>query len=147
MTADADLVGAEVGTTSFPVERGKIREFAAAVLEEDRFYFDDPNPPAPPTFAMTMALWSHGLGPQLDLCLDSGTIFHGEQEFTYAAPIKAGDTLTAVSRVVDASTTETSPGESMRFLTIESRFANQRGEEVLIGRAVIVQKGSHGGQP
>jgi hypothetical protein len=136
LSANTDL-----GSTTFPVEFGKVREFAAAVLD-DADYRADSCRPVPPTFTMTVALWpSESEGSQPDLGLSAGTIFHGEQEFEYLGDILIGDTLTARSRLSGISNSQTSDGQDMRLITVESRFSNQRGEEVLVSRTVIVQTG------
>ena len=46
--ADKSIIGTDLGTVTFPVERGKVREFANAILEDNRV-FQDEQAPAPPT--------------------------------------------------------------------------------------------------
>ena len=50
--ADKSLIGTEMGTVTFPVERGKIREIATTVLVDHPVYKEE-RPPAPLTFSMT----------------------------------------------------------------------------------------------
>lgn len=136
--ADKSIIGTEVGTTSFPVERGKIREFAKAVLDDDPAY-EDERPPAPPTFSMTVAFWPRAGGTTPDLGLDLGRVLHGEQQFEYLGEVRAGDTLTGRSRISDVYTKEGRRGGTMTFVVFETTFANQRSEDVIVSRNVIVE--------
>ena len=51
---DKSIVGTEMGGGSMVVERGKIMEFARAILDENPVYFEE-NAPAPLTFTMAGA--------------------------------------------------------------------------------------------
>src|SRR2546428_11780678 len=58
---------------------------------------------APPTYPiafMAQAL-AGGADVFLELGLDFATLVHGEQEFEYTRPIKAGETLTLTGRTAD----------------------------------------------
>ena len=98
-----------IGKTSEPVvmhvERGKIREFARAIKDDDPFYFDeayaakDAGGIMPPvTFLQTIGHWDDGRG-RVRLPFDLKRVLHGEQEYEFLAPIYVGDVLTAVSRI------------------------------------------------
>ena len=54
--ADKSIIGTDLGTVTFPVERGKVREFANAILE-DNPAFQEQDAPAPLTFSMTRSFW------------------------------------------------------------------------------------------
>ena len=41
-----------------PIERGKVREYAAATGAARPVYLDDPAPPIPPTFLSSVVLWA-----------------------------------------------------------------------------------------
>ena len=58
---DKSIIGTEMGGGSMVVERGKIMEFARAILDENPVYFEE-NAPAPPTFTMAGAHWPSGSG-------------------------------------------------------------------------------------
>ena len=101
----------EIGNTGAPVtmplERGKIREFARAIKDNNPLYFDAAYATQavggimpPPTFSMTSAFWEEGPRKPL-LTYDVRRLLHGEQEFEYLAPIYAGDVLTGTARVTD----------------------------------------------
>ena len=141
----------EIGKTGNPVtmhvERGKIREFARALKDDNPIYFDEAHAKhtaggimAPPTFSMTVGFWDDGRSRPL-LTYDVRRLLHGEQEFEYLAPIYAGDTLTAVGRVADVYEKSGSRGGTMTFGIIETSFTNQRGEKVLISRSTLIETG------
>lgn len=137
---DKSVIGTEMGTTSFPVERGKIREFAGAVLDDNPVYLDEERPPAPPTFTMTVAFWPRGSGGDLpSIGLDFARLLHAGQEFEYLGEVRAGDTLTGRSKISDVYTKEGRRGGTMTFMVSETTFSNQRGEDVVVSRNVIVE--------
>lgn len=139
----------EIGNTGKPVtmqvERGKIREFARAIKDDNPLYFDEEYAKKtaggvvpPPTFSMTLGFWDEGRNRPL-LTYDVRRLLHGEQEFEYLAPVHAGDTLTAVGRVADVYEKQGSRGGTMTFGVLETTFTNQRGEKVLISRSTLVE--------
>jgi acyl dehydratase len=139
----------EIGNTGKPVrmhvERGKIREFARAIKDDNPLYFDEEYAKQtagglmpPPTFSMTLGFWDDGRGRPL-LTYDVRRLLHGEQEFEYLAPIHAGDVLTATGRVADVYEKAGSRGGTMTFGVVETTFTNQRGEKVLVSRSVLIE--------
>ncbi len=140
----------EIGRTgkpvTMPIERGKIREFARAIKDDNPIYFDHGHAERvaggimpPPTFTMTLALWDDRTEPLLTY--DVRRLLHGEQEFEYLAPIHAGDVLTAVARVTDVYEKQGSRGGTMTFGITETTFTNQRGQTVLISRTTLLETG------
>jgi acyl dehydratase len=128
-------------TFEFPVERGKVREFALAVGEDNPIFFDRdearrhgfPDVVAPPTFTVTQ-LWHvsrEEREEKLGANLDYGRVLHGEQEFTYTRLPVAGEVLKGTMRISKDFTKEGRRGGSMRFVTYESRFEDAEGQEVL----------------
>ncbi|MFH8407850.1 MaoC family dehydratase N-terminal domain-containing protein [Streptomyces sp. NPDC018019] len=96
----------------YAVERGKIREFAAAVGTADAAHTDPvaaralghPDILAPPTFLTVLTLRAEerllrGLGVPAD---GAGTI-HREQRFVHHRPVYAGDELLVTVRLKEAS--------------------------------------------
>jgi hypothetical protein len=139
-----------IGKTGEPIvmhiERGKIREFARAIKDDDPVYFDDEAARAaggvmpPVTFLETVRLWDDGRGrprPPLDL----KRTLHGEQEYELLGPIHAGDVLTARSRIADIYDKPGKRGGTMTFVVTETEFTNQRGEVVARARAVGIETG------
>src|SRR5713226_9528342 len=140
---DTSIVGTDMGSSKMEVERGKIIEFAKAILDDNPIYFDEASPPAPPTFSMTIAHWpapTGGQGSRLSsLGLDVLRILHAGQEFEYLGEVRAGDTLTTRSKISDMSEKEGKKGGTLTFITSETTYTNQRGEDVLVSRTVLVQ--------
>ena len=81
-------------TEPYQVSRVKIREFARAIGDDNPSY-DGPHPIAPPTFAFVVAsaAWDAMFDdPELGLALERTV--HADQRFTFARPLRAGDTGT-----------------------------------------------------
>ncbi|MCA1833419.1 MAG: MaoC family dehydratase N-terminal domain-containing protein [Actinomycetota bacterium] len=137
--ADKSIIGADLGATTFPVERGKIREFANAILDDNPVYQGD-DPVAPPTFTMTTAFWPRSSDTPLpDLGLNYARVLHGEQEFEYLKPLKPGDTLTGRTKISDVYEKEGKRGGTMKFIVSETSFTNQDGDTAIIARQVLVE--------
>ena len=107
MPVDKSYIGRKGEPVTMHVERGKIREFARAIKDDDPLYFDEAHAAReaggimpPVTFLQTASHWDNGRGrPRVPF--DLKRVLHGEQEYEFLAPIHAGDVLTAVSTVVD----------------------------------------------
>jgi acyl dehydratase len=132
-----------------PVERGKVREFALAVGEDNPIYFDPeearrhglPDIVAPPTFTVTQ-LWHvsrEEREARLGANLDYERVLHGEQEFVYNRLPFAGEVLKGAMRISNDVTKEGRRGGSMRFVTYESRFTDADGEEVLTAYYTLLE--------
>jgi hypothetical protein len=140
MMADKSIIGTDLGTVTFPVERGKVREFANAILE-DNPVFQDERAPAPLTFSMTRSFWPNEGGDMSKISINYAMVVHGGQEFEYLGPVHVGDTLTGRTRVADAYEKEGKRGGTMSFYVFETTFANQDGQDVLISRNVLIERG------
>jgi acyl dehydratase len=137
-----------IGTTLRPsvldIEKGRLRFFAEAIGETDPIYTDEaaahaagyPSLPAPPTFLFAAELDSKSVVAMLDdLGVALDRILHGEQQFTYLAPVCAGDTVTVESRISDIYARK---GGALEFIVKDSTVTNQRGLRVAEMRSVIV---------
>jgi MaoC dehydratase-like protein len=140
LMVDKSAIGRKQGTTVMEVERGKIMEFARAILDDNPVYIE-PNPPAPPTLTMAGAHW-----PQTEsgegfagLGLEITRVLHAGQEFEYLGEIRVGDMLTARGAISDIYEKEGKRGGTMMFIESETTFTNQRGEDVLKSKIVLVQ--------
>jgi acyl dehydratase len=136
-------------TFDLPVERGKIREFALAVGEDNPIFYDPdearrhgfPDVVAPPTFTVTQ-IWQvsrEEREEKLGANLDYGRVLHGEQEFTYNRLPVAGEVLQGTMRISKDFTKEGRRGGTMRFVTYESRFVDAAGQEVLSGYYTLLE--------
>ena len=140
-----------IGKTSEPVvmhiERGKIREFAKAIKDDDPLYFDEAlatkeaggiMPPV--TFLQTVSHWDDGRG-RLRLPFDLKRVLHGEQEYEFLEPIHVGDVLTAVSTVLDIYEKPGKRGGSMNFAVTETTYTNQKGRVVARAKHITIETG------
>ncbi|HEV8207513.1 MAG TPA: MaoC family dehydratase N-terminal domain-containing protein [Acidimicrobiia bacterium] len=139
---DKSIVGTEMGGSWMLVEQGKVREFAKSILDDNPVYSEE-DPPLPPTFTMAMAHWPAPQGGQTaglsKLGLDLLRVLHGGQEYEYLGEIKVGDKLTTRSKIADVYEKEGKRGGTLTFVTSETTFTNQRGEDVLVARTILVQ--------
>ena len=129
MAIDRSLIGKESEEVVFEVEKGAIRKFAEAI--------GDPTPAyqrgeiAPPTFPTTFRI------PIPGLSLELSRVLHGEQEYTFQRPIRAGDRVRCKSRVVDVYEKEGRLGR-MTFLVTEIEGRDEEGELVFTGRSTVI---------
>lgn len=147
MPVDKSYIGKMGEPVTMHVELGKIREFALAIKDEDPLYFDEDlarretggiMPPV--TFLQTISHWDDGRGrPRVPF--DLKRVLHGEQEYEFLEPIHAGDTLTAVSRIVDVYEKPGKRGGSMTFAVTETEYRNQRDELVARARHITIETG------
>jgi acyl dehydratase len=148
----ASMKGRDLGQVSFPIERGKLREFARSLHDDDPVWHDPEaataagfdGVPTPPTITVLSAHWSDGglIGHALTLGLDVRRLLHGESSWTYGAPVRAGDELTASTHVADVATREGKRGGTMTLVTVETAFVNQRGERVALLRDTMIETGA-----
>lgn len=134
---------AEIGATGpefeWVVERGKIAEFARGCLDDDPA-FRGPDAVAPPTFPMTTTFWQPpGSRRGVDPPFDPYRLLHGEQEFEYVRPLRAGETLTGRTRLADYYEKEGRRGGTMRFAVYETEFRDPSGEPVCWSRATMIE--------
>ena len=143
--ADPSVVGKTYPPFTVRVEYGKIREWAEALRDDNPLYRDEEaarHSPfggiiAPPTFARNF--WWEGTAVQDDLGFDPRYRIHGEQEFEYFQPIRAGEVLTGQFRIVDMYEKAGKRGGKMRFAVIETTYTNAKGETVLVGRRTLIE--------
>lgn len=137
---DRSLLGVWGPSTTMVVETGKVREFARAVKDPNPLYFDDQGALAPPTFLMTIAHWIRDLGEtRAAVKLDLKRLLHGEQDFEYLRPIRAGDVLTFRSRTKEVFEKQGKRGGVMTFVIGETEFRNAQGDVVAYMRNTAIE--------
>jgi acyl dehydratase len=129
----------------YEVSRVKIAEFATAIGEPSPLCRDReaavkagyPDVIAPPTFATTITMASTKvIQDDPGLGLDYSMVVHGEQSFTHARPLHAGDVVVAISSI-----------ESIRMvgatsmMTTLTDISTMDGEHVCTAKTVIVERG------
>lgn len=145
--ADPDLVGLTIDTVEFPVEEGKIREFALAVGDGNPIYHSrdaaraagHPAVPAPPTFAIVAAHWRDQAAMVARLSLDIRRVVVGEVQWEYFTPVYAGDRLAGARVVREVTERAGRRGGVMTLITLETALRNQRGEAAVSQRDLIIE--------
>jgi len=120
-----ELKGRQLGTQRVVIERGPVRVFAQALLDDDAAYTAD-GAPVPPTFPFVMSYWgSLGQGGAAGLPIEKlrgpgRAILHGEQEFVYTRMPRVGDVLEGTTTVTDVYEKERSNGGKLEFYVSET---------------------------
>ena len=137
---DRSLLGVWGPERTMRVETGKVREFARAVKDPNPAWLADEGALAPPTFLMTLAHWVTDMGDTRSAVkLDYRRLLHGEQEFEYLAPIRAGDVLRFRSRTKDVFEKQGKRGGTMTFVIGETEFRSQVGDVVAYLRNTAIE--------
>jgi acyl dehydratase len=132
-------------TWVYEVSREKIKEFADSIGDTNPIYLDaaaaraagHPDVLAPPTFVTIINLRAIDViihDPELGL--DYGRMVHGDQSFTYARPVRAGDRLTVTACVEDIMTRAGND-----ILSIRAEINTEDGEPVCTAHATLVVRG------
>jgi acyl dehydratase len=132
-----DAVGKTYPPANYAVGREKVREFAAAVGEENPLHHDVDaareagyaDVVAPPMFAVVFG--GRAMAPALfdpEVGIDFSRMVHGGQEFVWGPPVVAGDEIATEIEVKDVS-----ERGGLQIFVFESRSTNQDGETVCTG--------------
>ncbi|MEV5510457.1 MaoC family dehydratase N-terminal domain-containing protein [Streptomyces orinoci] len=145
MALDQSFVGRTYPATEpYEVGREKIREFAEAIGDTNPAYTDPeaaralghPDVIAPPTFVFAITYRAAGqvvTDPQLGL--DFSRVVHGDQQFAYTRPVRAGDRLSATSTI---EVIKSLAGNDV--LTIRGEVHDQHGEHVVTTHMKLVAR-------
>ena len=132
MGMNRELIGKEYSNLEpFPVTADAAGAYARATNI-------DPRDAAPPMYGVAFTFAA--LGAPLfdpDLHVDMMRLVHGDQEMTFRAAVKAGDVITASSKVADI--VEKSSGE---IITVAMTAKNQKGDVVLEAKSGLFVKGA-----
>ncbi len=120
-----ELKGQQTGKQKVAIERGPVKVFAEALLDDDPAYRAD-GAPVPPTFPFVMSYWgSLGEGGAAGLPIEKlrgpgRAILHGEQEFVYTRMPRVGDVLEGTTVITDVYEKERSNGGKLEFYVTET---------------------------
>jgi acyl dehydratase len=144
---NTDYVGRTFDPSApYEVSRVKIAEFADAIGEPSPLCRDRaaaqaagyPDVIAPPTFAIVVGAANSGrVTHDPGLGVNYAMIVHGEQSFSYARPIGAGDVLVSQSTIESIR-----PVGSMTTLTTVTQIRTVDGEHVCTARSTLVERGA-----
>jgi acyl dehydratase len=132
VTPDRPKVGDASEPITFDVERGAIVRFAEAIGDDQPAYAD--GAAAPPTFPTT---FNFRLPVPSLRAIDPERFIHGEQEYAYERPLRAGERITCAARIANVTDKETRLGPST-FVVVETEGRDEAGELVLTGRSTLI---------
>jgi acyl dehydratase len=139
-------IGVESAPRSFVVEAGNIAHFARAIDDPNPIYTDEAyarKTPyggiiAPPTFFRAAGYALQGPGPRREApqgggggggAPAGGTGLDGGSEWEFHEPVRPGDVITVVSKLVDLQQREGRAG-AMIIRRTETSYTNQHGQLV-----------------
>lgn len=132
-----ELKGQNTGTTKVRIERGPVKVFAEALMDDDPAYRAE-DAPVPPTFPFVMPYWgSLGEGGAAGLPIDKlrgpgRAILHGEQEFIYTRMPRVGDVLEGTTVITDVYEKERSSGGTLEFYVSETDWRDANTGEPVV---------------
>jgi hypothetical protein len=139
-----ELKGTETGKQKVRIERGPVRVFAQALLDDDPVY-DGDDAPVPPTFPFVMPFWgSLGKGGAAGLPIEKlrgpgRAILHGEQGFEFTRYPRVGDVLEGTTTVTDVYEKERSNGGKLEFYVTETDWRDaESGDPVCSSKFTLV---------
>ena len=133
-----DMIGRVLSTGTATVAAEHVAAFARALGDPNPAYGNGVAPPTYPIAFMTQAM-AGGMDTFLELGLDFMTLVHGEQEFEYTRPLRAGETLTLTGRVADVYEKTGSSGV-LDFVVIETEGRDAEGEPVFRSRNTLISR-------
>ncbi len=142
---DSSAIGREFAPTHARVEPGRLRYFFSTLGETNPIYRRPAGAkatgfattPIPPTYLFCLEMMdAENPFEMLEaLDIDLRRVLHGEQKFTYLAPVVVGDELTLQSTVTGVTQKK---GGAMTLIDVTTRIVNQHGEHVADATRVIV---------
>src|SRR4051812_19670181 len=143
---DHSVAGRALTPVTAQVEPGRLRFFRETTGERNPVYSNADAAraagyaavPVPPTYLFCLEMMDAEQAFEfLDILgADLSQVLHGEQRFTYRAPVMVGDTLRFEPRI--ASVTD-KKGGAMTLAVVETRVTNQHGVHVAdCSRTVVV---------
>jgi acyl dehydratase len=147
--ASKEMIGRVLSTGTATVSAEHVADFARALGDENPLYCDAEAagrgpfgtivaPPTYPIAFMTQAL-AGGADVFRELGLNFMTLVHGEQEFEYRRPVRAGETLTLTGRVADVYEKTGSSGV-LDFVVLETEARDAAGEPVFFSRNTLISR-------
>ena len=144
MPPSKDMIGRVLSTGTATVAPEHVAAFARALGDENPAYLGPSAsgaPVAPPTYpiAFMAQAMAGGMETFLELGLNFMTLVHGEQEFEYTRPIKAGETLTLTGRIADLYEKQGSNG-MLDFAVLETEAVDAAGQAVFFSRNTLISR-------
>lgn len=147
--ANKALIGKKFPPVTATIDVDSVTAFARALGETEPLYLDDAAAQAspfgaivaPPTYPIAfMAQSMAGAASSFDeLGLNFMTLVHGEQEFEYARPVKAGETLTLTAEIEDVYEKAARSG-ILDILVLGTEARDADGHRVFVSRQTLVSR-------
>ena len=146
MPLNQSIKGKEYPAVTVTVGRDDVLRFADAIGEDNPLFRDPeaarragyPEQLAPPTFVTRMQiLTSAQVVLDEELGLNYSMVVHGEQAYEWRRPVVVGDVLSAVPRIADIYAKKAN-----EYLVIEAEIRDARGETVVVGRTILISRGT-----
>jgi len=152
----AQLIGKADEVVIMEVEKGAIKKFADAIADLNPLYWDEEYARnsgfgtivAPPGFFGWPTRWQCAMpffSPLRQEVIDTlsqvglSRILDGGIEYDFYHPVRAGDTLSSLSKIKDIRERETKTGK-MVFSITETTYTNQNGDVVAKARQTIIHR-------
>ena len=146
---DQSAVGRRFTPVTAHVEPGRLRYFFNTLGETNPVYRDPAaaraggyaGVPVPPTYLFCLEMMDADTPFEFltALDIDIARVLHGEQSFTYHAPVVVGDTLTFRPQVKSVTDKK---GGAMTLIEVETAVVNQHGVHVAdTTRTIVVRNG------
>jgi hydroxyacyl-ACP dehydratase HTD2-like protein with hotdog domain len=132
VTLDRSNIGDSSDAITFDVEKGAVVKFAEAIGDLQPAYLE--GTAAPPTFPTT---FNFRLPVPSLRAIDPARFIHGEQEYVYERPLRAGDRITCVAKIANVTEKETKLGAAT-FVDVETEGRDETGGLVFTGRATVL---------
>ncbi|HEY8333714.1 MAG TPA: MaoC family dehydratase N-terminal domain-containing protein [Tardiphaga sp.] len=144
---DQSAVGRSFTPVTACVEPGRLRFFLNTLGEQNPVYRGAQAArnagyaaiPVPPTYLFCLEMMDAERPFEFltDLDIDLARVLHGEQRFTYHAPVVVGDILTFKSRVTGITDKK---GGAMTLVVVETAVTNQHGAHIAdTARTIVVR--------
>ncbi|SEC49070.1 Acyl dehydratase [Rhizobiales bacterium GAS191] len=144
---DQSAVGHCFTPVTAHVEPGRLRYFFDTIAERNPLYRDAKaaeaagyaGVPIPPTYLFCLEMMDAERPFEFleALNIDLARVLHGEQRFTYHAPVTVGDTLTFESRVTNVADKK---GGALTLVIVETKVTNEAGLHVAdTARTIVVR--------
>lgn len=132
MAIDSSLIGKSSEPQTFRVTREAVQRFMEAT-EDPALQSGKPVEYAPPTFPTTFRLRN----PALHLDTSKMQLLHGEQAYTYTRPLRVGEEVTCISRIVDVRQREGRSGP-MTIMISEVTGTDSNQQHVFTARGTSI---------
>jgi len=147
--ADRSVVGKELPSFVWKVERGKILEFVRAIGDTNPIYVDRDiaqkagykDTPAPLTFPISFVMWTNVLWESFKVAkIPFDRVLHGEETYEYYQEIYPDDVLTGCMKIISIDSKVSGKGSEMDIIRLEILYTNQNNEKVIKANTVLVER-------